>query len=160
MGRIIGDTAIVLITLGGTLRMTGLQPWWMPDNWVSTLRNTGSTLTSYILYTSPAGEGNSTDVSFGASFVLVAVILLLNGIAALAGSPGTRQGLGDRARSRNRATRADDPDIELSPGGSLVDADMLLNECNPEAGMMQADAGKTDPAGRIRTLGGEGGSDL
>lgn len=92
MGRIIGDTAIVLITLGGTLRMTGLQPWWMPENWLSTLRNTGCTLTSYILFTSPAGEGNSSEVSFGASAVLVLVILLLNGLAALAGARGCRAG--------------------------------------------------------------------
>ncbi len=85
MGRIIGDTAIVLITLGGTLRMTGLKPWWIPENWLSTLQNTGCTLTSYILYTSPAGEGNSTDVSFGASFVLIVMILLLNGFAEIIG---------------------------------------------------------------------------
>ena len=101
MGRIIGDTAIVLITLGGTLRMTGLQPWWMPANWMSTLRNTGSTLTSYILFTSPAGEGNSAEVSFGASAVLILVILVLNGLAALAGAGGNRTG--DAAGSRWRA---------------------------------------------------------
>ena len=93
MGRIIGDTAIVLITLGGTLRMTGLQPWWMPEHWMSTLRNTGCTLTSYILFTSPAGEGNSAEVSFGASAVLIIVILLLNGLAALA---GTRRDLAEK----------------------------------------------------------------
>ncbi len=85
MGRIIGDTAIVLIVLGGTLRMTGLQPWWQPNHWLSTLQNTGCTLTSYILYTSPAGEGNSTDVAFGASFVLIVMILVLNGLAELIG---------------------------------------------------------------------------
>jgi len=85
MGRIIGDTAIVLITLGGTLRMTGLKPWWIPENWLSTLQNTGCTLTSYILFTSPAGEGNSTEVSLGASFVLIVVILVLNGLAEIIG---------------------------------------------------------------------------
>jgi phosphate transport system permease protein len=79
MGRIIGDTAIVIITLGATLRMTGLQPWWR--HWVSTLKNTGLTLTSYIYYTSPAGEGNMPGKSYGASFVLIAVILVLNLIA-------------------------------------------------------------------------------
>ncbi len=105
MGRIIGDTAIVLLTLGGTLRMTGLQPWWMPDNWLSTIRNTGCTLTSYIHYTSPAGEGNSTDVSFGASFILILVILLLNGIAALAGGVGGRQQEGP-VRSKSREEQA------------------------------------------------------
>lgn len=96
MGRIIGDTAIVLITLGGTLRMTGVQPWWMPAHWMSTLRNTGCTLTSYILFTSPAGEGNSAAVSYGASAMLILVILLLNGLATLAGARGNREGEGAR----------------------------------------------------------------
>lgn len=88
MGRIIGDTAIVWLALGGTLRMTGLQPWWQPQNWMSTLKNTGSTLTSYIYYTSPAGEGNSYQVAFAASFVLIVIIILLNTITALLGNMG------------------------------------------------------------------------
>jgi phosphate transport system permease protein len=88
MGRIIGDTAIVWLTLGGTLRMTGIQPWWQPQNWLSTLRNTGSTLTSYIFYTSPAGEGNSFDVAFGASFVLIVIIIILNAAVTVIGSIG------------------------------------------------------------------------
>lgn len=88
MGRIIGDTAIVWLTLGGTLRMTGLQPWWQPQNFLSTLQNTGSTLTSYIFYTSPAGEGNSYQVAFGASFVLIIIIILLNTLTALLGNVG------------------------------------------------------------------------
>ncbi|MDR1571657.1 MAG: ABC transporter permease subunit [Clostridiales Family XIII bacterium] len=85
MGRIVGDTAIVWFALGGTLRMTGVQPWYMPENWISTLRNTGSTLTTYIYYTSPAGEGNSFDTAFGASLVLIGMIILLNAAAALVG---------------------------------------------------------------------------
>lgn len=88
MGRIIGDTAIVWLALGGTLRMTGIQPWWQPQNWLSTLRNTGSTLTSYIFYTSPAGEGNSYEVAFGASFVLIVIILILNAATTLIGGAG------------------------------------------------------------------------
>ncbi len=78
MGRIIGDTAIVWLTLGGTLRMTGIQPWWQPVNWLSTLQNTGCTLTSYIYFASPAGEGNMPDKAFGAALVLVLVIIVLN----------------------------------------------------------------------------------
>jgi phosphate transport system permease protein len=88
MGRIIGDTAIVWLALGGTLRMTGVQPWWQPQNWLSTLQNTGSTLTSYIYYTSPAGEGNSFDVAFGASFVLIVIIILLNAVVGVIGNIG------------------------------------------------------------------------
>ncbi len=76
MGRIIGDTAIVWIALGGSLRMTGVQPWWTHP--ISTLQNTGSTLTSYIFYTSPAGEGYMPGNAFGASLVLIVLIILLN----------------------------------------------------------------------------------
>ena len=83
MGRIVGDTAIVWLTLGGTLRMTGRQPWYLHP--LSTLRNTGSTLTSYIFFTSPAGEGNNHYVAFGASVVLIVIILILNAAAALLG---------------------------------------------------------------------------
>ncbi|MCL1848763.1 MAG: phosphate ABC transporter permease PstA [Clostridiales bacterium] len=88
MGRIIGDTAIVWLTLGGSIRMTGNQPWYAPSNWMSTLRNGGSTLTTYIYYTSPAGEGNQFDVAFGASIVLIGIILLLNIAAAAIGKAG------------------------------------------------------------------------
>ena len=91
MGRIIGDTAIVWLTLGGTLRMTGIQPWWQPSNWLSTLKNTGSTLTSYIYYSSPAGEGNSYTVAFGASIVLIVIIVILNLTATLIGNVSNRQ---------------------------------------------------------------------
>lgn len=86
MGRIIGDTAIVLLTLGGTIRMTGIQPWWAPLNWLSTLKNTGSTLTSYIFYISPAGELNLPGLAFGASFILIVLIIVLNLIADLIGN--------------------------------------------------------------------------
>jgi phosphate transport system permease protein len=91
MGRIMGDTAIVWLALGGTLRMTGEQPWFSPDNWLSTLRNTGSTLTSYIYYTSPAGEGNNLSVAFGAALVLILIIILLNAATALLGRAGKNE---------------------------------------------------------------------
>ncbi len=92
MGRIIGDTAIVWLALGGTLRMTGLQPWYAPQNFLSTLQNTGSTLTTYIYYTSPAGEGNNYTVAFGASLVLIAIILVLNIITVVLGKLATAGG--------------------------------------------------------------------
>ena len=86
MGRIIGDTAIVWLALGGTLRMSGAQPWYLPENWLSTLKNTGLTLTSYIYYTSPAGEGNDYTIAFGASLVLIFIIIILNVLTAIIGS--------------------------------------------------------------------------
>ena len=55
MGRIAGDTAIVVILLGASLQLTGaggVEP-------LDTLRGTGSTLTSYVFVNSPAGEGNA-----------------------------------------------------------------------------------------------------
>jgi len=91
MGRIIGDTAIVWLTLGGSIRMTGNQPWFSPENWLSTLRNVGGTLTTYIYYASPAGEGNQYDVAFGAAIILIGIILLLNIIATIIGKMGTKE---------------------------------------------------------------------
>ncbi|MCL2812962.1 MAG: ABC transporter permease subunit [Oscillospiraceae bacterium] len=91
MGRIIGDTAIVWLTLGGSIRMTGAQPWYAIENLMSTLRNSGSTLTTYIYYTSPAGEGNQFDVAFGAALVLIGIIILLNIIATVIGKAGVKK---------------------------------------------------------------------
>lgn len=88
MGRIIGDTAIVWLLLGGSIRMTGQQPWWQPSNWLSTLQNTGSTLTTYIFVNSPAGEGNKAELAFAASLVLIVIIILLNTAAGLIGFMG------------------------------------------------------------------------
>jgi phosphate transport system permease protein len=88
MGRIIGDTAIVWLALGGSIRMTGLQPWYAIQNWISTLQNSGCTLTSYIYYASPVGEGNQFDVAFGASLVLIFIIIVLNIAATMIGRAG------------------------------------------------------------------------
>ncbi len=85
IGRIAGDTAIIWLCLGGSMNMGGQQPWWMPQHWVSTLRHTGSTLTSYVYFSSPAGEGNSPGKAFGAGLVLVVFILLLNAVVSYLG---------------------------------------------------------------------------
>jgi phosphate transport system permease protein len=76
ISRIIGDTAIVLILLGETLRneAVGSTPI------VGFLRGTGSTLTSYVYDNSPAGEGKSANNAYAAAFVLLLFILLLNWI--------------------------------------------------------------------------------
>ena len=44
----------------------------------STLRGTGSTLTSYVYNNSPAGEGNASDKAYAAAFVLLVVVIALN----------------------------------------------------------------------------------
>jgi len=74
MGRIAGDTAIVVILLGATLRLQGVGD----EPVLSTLRGTGSTLTSYVYNNSPAGEGNAPDKAYAAAFVLLMVVIALN----------------------------------------------------------------------------------
>jgi phosphate transport system permease protein len=74
MGRVIGDTAIVIILLGGTLKTE-------PESGtpvIGLLRGTGSTLSNYVYYNSPAGEGNSHQKAYAAAFVLLAIVLVLN----------------------------------------------------------------------------------
>lgn len=77
IGKVIGDTVIVLLTMGATLNFAA-DKWWKPSNYFDVLRGTGSTLTSYIFYTSPAGEGNLVSKSFGAALVLIILIIILN----------------------------------------------------------------------------------
>lgn len=74
MGRIAGDTAIVVILLGDTLRIEpqGELPV------VDVLRGTGSTLTSYVYNNSPAGEGGAFEKAYAAAFVLLLIVLVLN----------------------------------------------------------------------------------
>jgi phosphate transport system permease protein len=74
MGRIAGDTAIVVILLGASLRM---QHGDGPAGY-SILSGTGSTLTTYVYNNSPAGEGNAPDKAYAAAFVLLAIVILLN----------------------------------------------------------------------------------
>jgi phosphate transport system permease protein len=76
MGRIIGDTAIVVVLLGATLRIEGVGG----PPVLSTLRGTGSTLTSYIYQNSPAGEGNAPEKAYAAAFVLLMLVIALNAI--------------------------------------------------------------------------------
>jgi phosphate transport system permease protein len=74
MGRIAGDTAIVVILLGASLQ---LQPEGGTPI-LGTLRGTGSTLTSYVYNNSPAGEGNAPQKAYAAAFVLLVIAVILN----------------------------------------------------------------------------------
>ena len=74
MGRIVGDTAIVIVLLGGTLHNQPGNGVWPFDF----LQGTGSTLTSYVYNNSPVGEGNAPQKAYAAAFVLLLVVLLLN----------------------------------------------------------------------------------
>ncbi|MBN8866224.1 MAG: phosphate ABC transporter permease PstA [Solirubrobacterales bacterium] len=79
MGRICGDTAIVVVLLGASMQTT-------PESGpLGLLRGTGSTLTSYVYNNSPAGEGNAPDKAYAAAFVLLMIVLLLNFVVGLIG---------------------------------------------------------------------------
>ncbi len=74
ISRIIGDTAIVLLLLGSTLRIEsqGSFPGF------NVLRGTGSALTNYVYDNSPAGEGAAPEKAYAAAFVLLMFVLGLN----------------------------------------------------------------------------------
>jgi phosphate transport system permease protein len=74
VSRIIGDTAIVVLLLGETLRLD--QQGSIPG--LNVLRGTGSTLTSYVYGNSPAGEGAAPQKAYAAAFVLMVFVLGLN----------------------------------------------------------------------------------
>ena len=97
MGRIIGDTAIITILLGGAAQLTepaGNVPA------LGLLRGTGSTLTSYVYNNSPAGEGNAPQKAYAAAFVLLMLVLALNALVTrlTAGRRSDRAGVGARLR--------------------------------------------------------------
>jgi phosphate transport system permease protein len=85
MGRIAGDTAIVVILLGATLQ---LQPADGPPV-LRDLKGTGSTLTSYVYNNSPAGEGNAAGKAYAAAFVLLLIVIGLNFTIDRIGRRGT-----------------------------------------------------------------------
>jgi phosphate transport system permease protein len=98
MGRIIGDTAIVFLLLGvGASQRFDFQGG-TPG--IDELRGTGSTLTSYIYTTSPAGEGNAPQKAYAAAFVLLLMVLALNAFTGFVSSRGAggRMSFGDRVR--------------------------------------------------------------
>jgi len=84
VSRIIGDTAIVVLLLGLTLRSEpqGSVPG------IGLLRGTGSTLTTYVFQNSPAGEGAAPQKAYAAAFVLLMFVLALN---LVVGRIGRRQ---------------------------------------------------------------------
>jgi phosphate transport system permease protein len=73
-GRVIGDTAIIVVLLGGTLNLEGVGSTPI----LRTLRGTGSTLTGYIFDNAPTGELNQPSKAYAAAFVLLMIVLALN----------------------------------------------------------------------------------
>ena len=74
LGRVIGDTAIVLLLLGGTLTISSANSTPL----LGMLRGTGDTLTGYIYYNAPTGDGNQPSKAYAAAFVLMLIVLALN----------------------------------------------------------------------------------
>jgi phosphate transport system permease protein len=99
MGRIIGDTAIITLILGATLKNEPADGTPL----LGALRGTGSTLTSYVYNNSPAGEGNSHEKAYAAAFVLLMIVLALNALVTLltgGGQPRERRRTGPFAIPR------------------------------------------------------------
>jgi phosphate transport system permease protein len=74
VSRIIGDTAIVKLLLGESLRLEtqGNVPV------ISQLRGTGNALTNFVYENSPAGEGGAPEKAYAAAFILLMLVLGLN----------------------------------------------------------------------------------
>ena len=101
IGRIVGDTAIIVILLGAGLRTEGGGG----PPLLSTLRGTGGTLTSYVRYNSPAGEGNAHEKAYAAAFVLLLMVLALN-VIVMRLSTARAEGKSRRSRLRLHWRRA------------------------------------------------------
>ena len=87
MGRIVGDTAIVVLLLGATLHLNAGR---RRARCSSALRGTGATLTSYVYANSPAGEGDAPEKAYAAAFVLLLIVLVLNFAVDVAARRGRR----------------------------------------------------------------------
>jgi phosphate transport system permease protein len=74
LGRIIGDTAIILVLLGATVNLNAANGTPL----LGTLQGTGSTLTSFVYANSPSGDLNQPEKAYAAAFVLLVMVLVLN----------------------------------------------------------------------------------
>ncbi len=79
LGRIIGDTAIIVFLLGASLTLVSANGTPV----LGLLRGTDSTLTSYIFQAAPTGELNQPHKAYAAAFVLLLIVLALNGVVEL-----------------------------------------------------------------------------
>lgn len=75
LGRIIGDTAIIVVLLGATQNFGPVEGAPFPLNF---LRGAGTTLTNFVYEASPTGNLNQPNKAFAAAFVLLAMVLILN----------------------------------------------------------------------------------
>jgi phosphate transport system permease protein len=78
LGRIIGDTAIILVLLGATQNFAPVEGAPFPLNF---LRGAGTTLTNFVYEASPTGNLNQPHKAYAAAFVLLLMVLALNAAA-------------------------------------------------------------------------------
>ncbi len=74
LGRIIGDTAIIVVLLGATQNFAPVGNTF-PLNY---LRGAGTTLTNFVYEASPTGNLNQPQKAYAAAFVLLLMVLALN----------------------------------------------------------------------------------
>jgi phosphate transport system permease protein len=75
LGRIIGDTAIIVVLLGATQNFGPVEGAPFPLNY---LRGVGTTLTNFVYEASPTGNLNQPQKAYAAAFVLLLMVLFLN----------------------------------------------------------------------------------
>jgi phosphate transport system permease protein len=75
LGRIIGDTAIIVVLLGATQNFAPVEGAAFPFNY---LRGAGTTLTNFVYEASPTGNLNQPQKAYAAAFVLLLMVLALN----------------------------------------------------------------------------------
>ena len=75
LGRIIGDTAIIVVLLGATQNFAPVEGVGFPFNY---LRGAGTTLTNFVYEASPTGNLNQPQKAYAAAFVLLLMVLALN----------------------------------------------------------------------------------
>jgi phosphate transport system permease protein len=76
LGRIIGDTAIIVVLLGATQNFAPVENVGFPFDY---LRGAGTTLTNFVYEASPTGNLNQPQKAYAAAFVLLLIVLVLNG---------------------------------------------------------------------------------
>jgi phosphate transport system permease protein len=75
LGRIIGDTAIIVVLLGATQNFAPVENAGFPFDY---LRGAGTTLTNFVYEASPTGNLNQPEKAYAAAFVLLLMVLALN----------------------------------------------------------------------------------
>jgi phosphate transport system permease protein len=75
LGRIIGDTAIIVVLLGATQNFAPVEGAAFPLDY---LRGAGTTLTNFVYEASPTGNLNQPEKAYAAAFVLLLMVLALN----------------------------------------------------------------------------------